>query len=66
MSTLARDGGTPVRDTPFPSASSASGRTLGDEEIRALEEVIRSGKPNRTVAPDSRVTAFAQAAVAAR
>ena len=58
MATLARDGGTPVRDTPLPSVSSASGRTLGTEEIRAVEAVIESGRLNRTIAPDSRVTAL--------
>ena len=58
MTTLARDGGTPVRDTPLPSVSNASGRTLGAEEIRAVEAVIDSGRLNRTIAPDSRVTAL--------
>jgi dTDP-4-amino-4,6-dideoxygalactose transaminase len=58
MSTLARDGGPRVRETALPSVSSASGRTLGDEEIRALEEVIHSGKLNRTIAPESRAAAF--------
>jgi perosamine synthetase len=58
MPRLARDGGPRVRETALPSVSSASGRTLGDEEIRALEEVIRSGKLNRTITPDSRVAAF--------
>ena len=61
MSTLARDGGPPVRESPLPSVSTAAGRRLGEEEIRALEEVIRSGKLNRTVAPDSRVAAFEHA-----
>jgi len=60
MTTLARDGGKPVRDTPLPSVSSASGRTLGIEEIRALEAVIESGQLNRTIAPDSRVRALEQ------
>lgn len=60
MTTLARDGGKPVRTDPLPSVSNASGRTLGPEEIRALEEVIRSGKLNRTVASESRVRALEQ------
>ena len=58
MTTLARDGGPRVRETALPSVSNASGRTLGDEEIRAVEEVLRSGRLNRTITPDSRVSAF--------
>lgn len=58
MSKLAIDGGAPVRTAPFPSVSSASGRTLGEEEIRALENVIRSGKLNRTVTAEGQVRAF--------
>lgn len=58
MSRLAKDGGTPVRTEPFPSTSNASGRTFDDTEIQALEQVVQSGKLNRTVASDSRVKAF--------
>src|SRR5690606_9275261 len=58
--TLAIYGGPKVRETPFPSVSDASGRTLGEEEIEALAEVIRSGKLNRTVTSESRVKAFEQ------
>lgn len=55
---LARDGGPRVRDTAFPTVSDATGRLLGDEEIQALTEVIRSGKLNRTVTTDSKVKGF--------
>jgi dTDP-4-amino-4,6-dideoxygalactose transaminase len=58
MTTLARDGGPRVRETPLPSVSNASGRTLGIEEIQAVEQVLRSGKLNRTIASESRVKAF--------
>lgn len=44
---LAIDGGQPVRSDPFPSTADASGRTLGNEEIEALREVIESGKLSR-------------------
>ncbi len=47
MEKLAIHGGTPVRTDPLPSYSDASGRDLGDEELRELEEVIRSGRLNR-------------------
>jgi perosamine synthetase len=57
---LARDGGPRVRETPLPTVSNASGRTLGHEEIQALEDVIRSGKLNRTVASESRVRSLEQ------
>jgi dTDP-4-amino-4,6-dideoxygalactose transaminase len=43
-SKLAIDGGTPVRTKPFPTSGDASGRTLGDEEIALVTEVLRSGK----------------------
>jgi dTDP-4-amino-4,6-dideoxygalactose transaminase len=56
--TLAINGGPKVRETPFPTVNDASGRTLGDEEIQALTEVIRSGKLNRTVTSTSKVKAF--------
>jgi perosamine synthetase len=41
--TLARDGGTPVRGTPFPSIADASGRVFGSEEVAALAKVIARG-----------------------
>lgn len=41
--TLARDGGTPVRVTAFPTYADASGRTFGAEEVAALAEVIGRG-----------------------
>jgi len=43
-SNLAIHGGPPVRRDPFPSVGDISGRDLGDEEIRNLTEVIRSGR----------------------
>jgi dTDP-4-amino-4,6-dideoxygalactose transaminase len=55
---LARDGGEKVRTAPFPTVSNASGRTIGIEEIRAVEEVLRLGELNRTIATHSRVKAF--------
>ena len=42
-STLAIDGGAPVRTAPLPTSDDISGRMMGDEEIRNLSEVIRSG-----------------------
>ncbi|MHB1294978.1 MAG: DegT/DnrJ/EryC1/StrS family aminotransferase [Anaerolineae bacterium] len=47
MSELAIHGGYPYRSTPFPSVGNASGRWLGEEEKRALIEVIDSGRLNR-------------------
>ncbi|MEV0842985.1 DegT/DnrJ/EryC1/StrS family aminotransferase [Actinocatenispora sera] len=41
--TLALDGGTPVRDTPFPTVSDASGRTFGAAEAAAAARVVASG-----------------------
>ena len=52
--TLAIDGGTPVRTRPFPSVSDAAGRRLGDEEVTALERVIRSGQLNSTIGSETR------------
>jgi len=46
---LALQGGTPIRTEPLPGVSDASGRTLGEEEVRAAAEVIRSGRLNSTV-----------------
>src|SRR5215213_5707780 len=41
---LAVDGGTPVRTTPLPGIER---RAMGDEEIAALTEVVRSGQLGR-------------------
>ena len=41
---LAIFGGEPVRRRPFPSISDASGRDVGDDELRLLAEVIKSGR----------------------
>ncbi|MCX7597971.1 MAG: DegT/DnrJ/EryC1/StrS family aminotransferase, partial [Armatimonadetes bacterium] len=46
MQKLAKDGGTPVRDTttrPWPSISNASDRMFGAEEMELLRKVIESG-----------------------
>jgi perosamine synthetase len=40
---LVCDGGQPVRSSPLPSVMDASGRRFGDEELRAVEGVLRSG-----------------------
>jgi perosamine synthetase len=42
-SELARDGGTPVRRDPLPSVMDATGRRFGDDEVKAVERVLRSG-----------------------
>ena len=39
---LAIHGGRPVRQSPLPNVLDPEGRTLGDEEIAALERVVRS------------------------
>src|SRR5262245_6810863 len=52
--TLAVDGGTPIRTSPFPNVNGPEGRTLGDEEIAALERVIRSGQLNCTVGGETK------------
>jgi len=44
MEQLAKDGGTPVRQAPFPGCGDISGRTVGEEEIANLTAVIKSGK----------------------
>lgn len=44
MSELAVAGGTPIRRTPLPSNSNATGRDVGAEELTNLTEVIQSGK----------------------
>lgn len=44
---LAIAGGSPTRTDPFPSVGNASGRNFGKEELRNLEDVIRSGVLNR-------------------
>lgn len=41
---LAVHGGAPVRVLPLPGVTDPTGRTLGDEEITALERVVRSGR----------------------
>ena len=38
---------TKMRTTPFPGVNDPAGRTLGDEEIALLTEVIRSARLNR-------------------
>ena len=40
---LAIDGGGPVIDYKLPTVNDSSGRSLGEEEIRELAEVIQSG-----------------------
>jgi dTDP-4-amino-4,6-dideoxygalactose transaminase len=55
---LARDGGEKIRTTPFPTVGNNTGRTLGIEEIQAVEEVLRTGELNRTIATHSRVKSF--------
>jgi dTDP-4-amino-4,6-dideoxygalactose transaminase len=46
--TLAIDGGTPVRQGgTFPTVGSAAGRTIGDEELALVTQVLRSGLLNR-------------------
>jgi len=44
---LAIHGGEPVRRKKFPTVSDASGRNIGEEELKELGEVIMSGKLNR-------------------
>jgi len=40
---LAVEGGTPVIDTPLPTIKNASGRLFGEEERRAVTEVMEEG-----------------------
>ncbi len=47
MSILAINGGTPIRTAGYPTVGGAAGRTVGDEELANLTEVIRSGALNR-------------------
>jgi dTDP-4-amino-4,6-dideoxygalactose transaminase len=47
-SQLARDGGTPVRTAPLPSVMNAGGRRFGDDEVKAVERVLRSGMLSAT------------------
>lgn len=47
-SQLARDGGTPVRTDPLPSVMNAGGRRFGDDEVKAVERVLRSGMLSAT------------------
>lgn len=44
---LALEGGRPVRTQPMPGTTTMRGREMGDREIAALTEVIRSGKLGR-------------------
>lgn len=48
-SPLAIDGGTPVRERPFPTVNNASGRTIGSAEEEAVLQVLRSGQLNSTI-----------------
>lgn len=57
-STLAIDGGAPVRTKPMPSVSNISGRRLGVEEEQEILEVLRSGSLNRTVISGGKVEQF--------
>lgn len=43
MSSLAIDGGKPAIEGPLPSVRNALGRSLGEEELALLKEVIESG-----------------------
>lgn len=45
---LARDGGAPVRTAALPSVMDSSGRRFGDEELKAVEGVLRSGMLSST------------------
>ncbi len=44
---LAIQGGAPVRTSPMPGTTSMSSREMGEPEIAALSDVIRSGKLGR-------------------
>jgi perosamine synthetase len=48
----------PLRTAPFPGVNDPAGRTLGDEEIALLTEVIRSARLNR--GPGSKVAELEQ------
>ncbi len=48
MNILAINGGTPIRTEGYPTVGGAAGRTVGDEELANLTEVIRSGMLNRS------------------
>ena len=43
MSELAINGGRPTFDKSYPTIRNATGRTIGEEEIEAVNEVLRSG-----------------------
>lgn len=45
---LAMHGGNPIRPAPLPTVMDGSGRTLGDEELAAVERVVRSGMLSAT------------------
>lgn len=51
---LASAGGQPVRTASFPSVGDLSGRRIGEEEIAAVTDVLRSGKLNSTVGTRTR------------
>ncbi|HJN18525.1 MAG TPA: DegT/DnrJ/EryC1/StrS family aminotransferase, partial [Armatimonadota bacterium] len=48
MGVLAINGGDPVTQMAFPGVGSAAGRTIGEEELANLREVIESGMLNRS------------------
>lgn len=50
---LAVDGGVPVRTRRLPGVCDPEGRTLGDEEIRALERVVGSARLSRNCGPET-------------
>lgn len=61
---LAIDGGSPIISDPLPSTGGGPGVScIGDEEVQAVEAVLRTGKLFRFV-EDSRVRAFEAAACA--
>ncbi len=43
MNQLALEGGTPVINYPLPSVKDISGRDVGEEELRLVTEVVKSG-----------------------
>lgn len=47
MSKLAVKGGTPIHTGSYPGVGNAAGRTLGQEELANLEQVIAAGSLNR-------------------
>ncbi|TDE10696.1 DegT/DnrJ/EryC1/StrS family aminotransferase [Jiangella asiatica] len=51
---LAIDGGVPIRTKSFPHFFEPDGRRLGDEEVLAVERVVRRGKLSSLVGPETR------------